>query len=431
MQRATLFFLFIVVVAFLLAHQATASASGSAATHHDDDDHDDDHHDDHDDHGNSTNGTAHDDHDDHDHATDGHSEAEHGADAMKGMSIAVIGGVAIIVALGVLAFPALRTQKTLMHLVSAFAAGIFLVVGLGHLLGEAVDILNGIYSERNAERLRPAYMVAIGGYFFMVILQRAVLASSHDHDLDDDESVVSKEDEVEELAKGSHDAVAGSPVAVVATSAPEEGAVEGTAASPSEPYAEGEPKTVREMDQEEPHTATTKKDAAVAKQQPPADPQSQRHHQLAVAVMFIGFFIHGVVEGIALGLQSTKNGVILVFIAIVTHHWAHDLIFTFATGKITGMGNVARALLSIFCSMNTPIGIGIGWGLHSAIPSEVTAYILAFSAGTFLMIALTDIIPEVMPSGKRNIPQCAAAVFGVGIMYMALTLMYSEEAHDH
>ena len=81
--------------------------------------------------------------------------------------------------------------------------------------------------------------------------------------------------------------------------------------------------------------------------------------------------------------------------------------------------------------MNVSVGIAIGWALESTVPSEATGCILGISAGTFFMIALSDLVPEAMPGGKRSPFHCGAAFFGAGIMYMALTLMYSEEAHDH
>jgi zinc transporter ZupT len=169
-------------------------------------------------------------------------------------------------------------------------------------------------------------------------------------------------------------------------------------------------------------------------------------------IMFLSLFIHGVTEGLALGLQSTKAGVIVIFVAIILHHWAVDLIFTFSTGKPRQhddgdacddsttpeahgkplFSNAVRLVMSFCCSSNVAVGIAIGWGLQSAIPSIATAYVLSFSAGTFIFFSFSDIVPAEMAEGTgRKLPQLLSFFLGMAVIYATLAAIYSPEAHDH
>jgi zinc transporter ZupT len=300
----------------------------------------------------------------------------------------------------VIFIPSLNSHKTVISVVTSFGAGIFLVVGLSHLIAEGADIMFHEYPEstheHDNERFRPAYMTAIAGYLFMVFLQRGIFKS--DFESGDVTKTIKaelekkKEQEQKEKEKDA-EMKSTSPVEGTAVDVQDNGAAEADDVENSEAF--------------------------------------QTQAKVTLGVMFVGLFIHGIMEGIVLGIQDTKEGVILVFIAIVAHHWGADLIFSFATGKVKALTIPMRLGLSIFCSMNAPIGIAIGWALSNNIPSLATAYILSFSGGTFLMIALTEIVPAEMPVGKRSLPQIVAATLGVGVMYMAITLVYSEEAHDH
>jgi zinc transporter ZupT len=78
-----------------------------------------------------------------------------------------------------------------------------------------------------------------------------------------------------------------------------------------------------------------------------------------------------------------------------------------------------------------PIGIGIGWGIGASVSSVVTAYLLALSAGTFLMLSLVEIVAEVLPVGKRSSVAFLFYFLGAGLMYMLLVLVYDSEAHNH
>jgi zinc and cadmium transporter len=69
----------------------------------------------------------------------------------------------------------------------------------------------------------------------------------------------------------------------------------------------------------------------------------------------------------------------------------------------------------------------LGKNLQTQLENQVTGAALAFSAGTFLFIALSDLLPEVQFHRHDRVPLSLALVFGVVLMGGIALL----EPHDH
>lgn len=420
------------------------------------------------------------------------AEEEAQTQSLKGMAIAVIGSIGVTVDFFVIQFPQLRTKKTLMSLVASFGAGIFFVVGMSHLLGESTDIMATYHTHEIVVRYRPSYMVCIAGYFLMLVLQRGLFSVDpkqkrelFDDDDDDDDEDRDGRDGAGVHCQGKNSSSTGlvgmSPLTTTTSIPPSEtsqsqqaviipsgnnnearrgaGSNSGCVEMEREPVMSPSSTTVlvappqpHEQDEKNIHhhppldgvgnhvaaageegKGIALTEAAVQEQTNDTDPEFQRAAKLNIVVFFVAFFVHGLTEGIALGLQRNPSSVIVVFVAIVSHHWAADFLFSFATGNVAELKRAPclRFLLAAALSLNTSIGIGIGWAFQRTLPAIATGYILAFCAGTFLMIALTEVVADEMPLGKRNVPQLLMMMVGMGLMYMALALLYTPNAHNH
>jgi len=389
------------LLALLLLLFLAATAAGQEEVIHADDDEDN--------HG--------DENDTHDEEIEREREVREKANHMKVMAMCVLGGLGIIVNGVTVACPGLRTHKFAMSIISSFGAGVFLVVGLGHLLSDATDIFQKYYAAEVVERYRPGAMMAILGYAFTLVLQRGIFTVDEHSIMDDDD-----------------DDDAGAPDTATDTTTPADSPVGPSAAEPIEPVVSTAAKASPGVEQMAavPVVGLPTADAGVSDE---AVARKNRAALLNLVVFFISFYIHGVMEGVALGLQRTREAVLLVFLAIVSHHWAADFLFAFATGKVAELRDKPLGRFAVACllSFNTVIGIGIGWGIgaSSRVAPVTTGYIVAFCAGTFLMIALTEMVAEEMPLGKRSGWQLLAFFIGVGVMYAALSSLYSPEAHAH
>lgn len=329
-----------------------------------------------------------DDHDDHGHGAHG-TEADSESVSLKIMSIFVIGGISLLTSTLVIFIPQLSciasssTEKIMDH-IRAFSAGVFICVGVTHLLGDASDILLINYGQDAHERYRPAQAMAIIGYLAMLLIQKVIFGHDHGHDAFGVEAGA-----VEEEKKGSG----------AGDSAPEVVGV-----------------VVEQSSTDNVASPAVSKTASI----------------LTVAATMAAISIHSFVEGLALGMQTSKEGVILLFVAIFSHEWAEDIVVAAASAK-TGYSNCVRFVISFILALTCPIGIGVGWALQTSVHSVAIGYILGFGAGTFIYIACTEIVSEQWPAHTHRSPwsRVVALFAGIGVLYAIMAGTYNAEAHNH
>ncbi|MYD43901.1 MAG: hypothetical protein F4W90_08425, partial [Gammaproteobacteria bacterium] len=129
-----------------------------------------------------------------------------------------------------------------------------------------------------------------------------------------------------------------------------------------------------------------------------ASPPS-REEALHPYVLLTMLSIHSIVAGIALGLETTVAGVVAMLFAIAFHKGPAAFALTVCAHS-SGV-SMARQwwFLALFCVM-TPVGIVIGissgvvWLESSDTYSILQGAFCAFAAGTFIYIAVIDIIDK-------------------------------------
>jgi zinc and cadmium transporter len=153
-----------------------------------------------------------------------------------------------------------------------------------------------------------------------------------------------------------------------------------------------------------------------------------------------GLAVHSLVGGIALASavvadyqvgQGIAGASLGVFIATFVHKPADALTISAlmvragSTPRYTHLVNLGFALM-------IPVGVALFWlgtgGIGSISPGAWTAGALAFSAGTFLCIALSDLLPELQFHSHDRFKLSAALLAGFALM--AGTAVF-EPAGDH
>lgn len=141
-------------------------------------------------------------------------------------------------------------------------------------------------------------------------------------------------------------------------------------------------------------------------------------HTIGLAAFF-GLSLHTMVDGFALGAASTEQAVgFMVFVAIL----AHKIPSSFSLSAILGAeGYTTRRILAMnaaFAAM-VPVGAAIYLGLRGLVlhAETFTSFALAASAGTFLHLALSDILPDLHRRGGSKIKLSGALLVGVGLMW--------------
>jgi zinc and cadmium transporter len=149
-------------------------------------------------------------------------------------------------------------------------------------------------------------------------------------------------------------------------------------------------------------------------------------HTLGLAA-WVGMSAHTLVDGFALGASSvTPELGVLVFLAIL----AHKIPNSFSLSAILlseGYSRRRAVLMNAAFALMVPVGAGIYVLLREAVHVErFTSLALAASAGTFLHLSLSDILPDLHRRGTSRWRLSAALVVGVAVM-ASLTLL----RHDH
>ncbi len=145
-------------------------------------------------------------------------------------------------------------------------------------------------------------------------------------------------------------------------------------------------------------------------------------HTLGVAA-WVGLSAHTVIDGFALAAASvTPELGLLVFLAILAHKVPNAFSLSaillsegYSRGRAVAM-NAAFAVI-------VPVGAGVYVLVRQLVHVErFTAIALAASAGTFLHLSLSDILPDLHRRGASRWRLSVALVAGVAMM-AALTLL--------
>jgi zinc and cadmium transporter len=151
-------------------------------------------------------------------------------------------------------------------------------------------------------------------------------------------------------------------------------------------------------------------------------------HTMGLAA-FLGMSLHTLVDGFALGAASEKPGLgLLVFLAIL----AHKIPNAFSLSAILRSEgySVRRALaLNAAFALMVPMGAALYLVTREVVRAEAfTPAALAASAGTFLHLSLSDIVPDLHRRGVARLAMTTAMISGLAVMG-ALTLLRHGHAH--
>ena len=172
---------------------------------------------------------------------------------------------------------------------------------------------------------------------------------------------------------------------------------------------------------------------------PPDQPHCHHAHQLSWVGITVGLALHTLIDGMALAasVQSESSHPTLwslfglgTFLAILLHK---PLDAVSITSLMAGSGWSQRSQLKVNLgfSLMCPIGALIfvlGLTQFGSTQQAVVSAVLAFSAGVFLCISLSDLLPE-MEFHAHNRLRLTAALLG-GIL-LAYGITFLEPGHLH
>ncbi|KAL3821589.1 hypothetical protein ACJIZ3_007494 [Penstemon smallii] len=157
--------------------------------------------------------------------------------------------------------------------------------------------------------------------------------------------------------------------------------------------------------------------------------EKETHHDHHHEVLELGIIVHSVIIGIAVGASQSPTTIKPLIVALTFHQFFEGIGLG---GCITQAKFNARAvaIMGLFFSLTTPVGIAIGIGI-SNVYSETSATALivegvfdSASAGILIYMALVDLLaadfmsPKMLSSGKLQLGANASLLLGLGLMSM-------------
>ncbi|MBC8201154.1 MAG: ZIP family metal transporter [Planctomycetes bacterium] len=151
-------------------------------------------------------------------------------------------------------------------------------------------------------------------------------------------------------------------------------------------------------------------------------------HTLNWVGTYGGLTLHSVLAGVALAAAWSAGGVeiaIGVFIAIVLHK-PFDGLTLIAMMRVSNVSKTKTHIFNVLFSLSVPLGVLL-FLLGGEVSHTTIAAALAFSAGMFLCISLSDLLPELQFHGHDRFALTIALVLGLSIAWGISSL----HAHEH
>ena len=142
-------------------------------------------------------------------------------------------------------------------------------------------------------------------------------------------------------------------------------------------------------------------------------------HQAVGHFAFIGLAIHATTEGIALGSSlSIPSLTPIIFLSILIHKGPDA--FSLSSLLMAAQSSKGRILtLNLIFALIVPVVAGFTLLAFPLIESRWIGALIAFSAGTFLHIAISDILPQIHKRAYSQIKILLVLSLGLGIALLS------------
>lgn len=166
------------------------------------------------------------------------------------------------------------------------------------------------------------------------------------------------------------------------------------------------------------------------------------HHRISWVGLFFGLAVHTLLDGVALSASVVSEAnhddasfALLglgTFLAVLLHKPLDALSIT-SLMSAGGWSSRSQTLINCAFALACPLGALLFWfgAAHlTTSHNAVVGFALAFSAGFFLCIALSDLLPEVQFHTHDRVKLSAALLLGVALAIGIETLHSHEHGSD-
>lgn len=139
-------------------------------------------------------------------------------------------------------------------------------------------------------------------------------------------------------------------------------------------------------------------------------------HTMGIAAV-VGISAHALTDGIALGSGLLVPGLGLVVLATIFFHKLPEALALTSILLHESAGRGRIALFNLILILMVPLGGLFVYWLVGPADTAVTGRALAFSAGTFLHISISDLLPEIHKYSERKYSLFIGFFLGLFLMY--------------
>ena len=275
-----------------------------------------------------------------------------------------------------------RTSTKFLSISNAFAGGLFLGIGLFHVLPES----NKMLIKTTGDEVPLAFFCAFLSYALILFVEKVIFNShsllhGHDHSKREEDynritlsklnqserETKEKENEDENKNENDEEKESKEPMVKVEFS----------------PKEQKENKNGDDKTDENEHIG---------------EDDDDHDHQilgssLTPYILLLALGFHGLFEGMALGIQKNVQNTLSLCLAIGAHKWAASLTLGISFVKAGVKRNKLISMVAIFALIG-PVGIAIGLILSKTANDFIQGIFLAISVGTFIYIACTEVLVE-------------------------------------
>lgn len=146
------------------------------------------------------------------------------------------------------------------------------------------------------------------------------------------------------------------------------------------------------------------------------------YHTVGLAA-YIGIGIHSVLDGVAIGAGSLMNLSLVIIVAVTLHKFPAALALSSMLVKGGEYGR-RKILWSMFIfSLATPLGAIFALAILKNMDDVLVATVLGVSAGTFLFISISDLLPAVYEEHQKGFKNLLSFCLGIFVMILSKGLI--------
>ena len=352
-----------------------------------------------------------------------------------------------------------RTNKTLLSLSNCFSGGLFIAIGLIHILPEARENLEGKMASEGEDVFPFSYVICLATFAFILFIDKVAFNNEDIADIDskmpmDLHKSIFKQGNIENSVQDNFKELVSSKYKVALKLSAlgnnkvcehndddyhkiEEEEYEKQMNLVKSEIIDKEVVTIKskssnnkfhnifddEEDKKNKSLIVEEKDHKHEHTHSHGGDHHGHHHRMVTAndsfitayILLLAMGIHGFFAGIAFGVAKTKTETLNMFIAMISHKWSEALTvgISFVSAEI---GYKQSFYMLLFLSFITPIGILVGY-LLSTMSDTIIGVALAVSSGTFIYISCAEIIIEEFAIARHK--YLKFLFFIIGIVFIA------------